>query len=96
MGLQHPGSAPKPGWFLHLVPLETAGDDKSLPSCVTGSAAFAKPSFPTELSSRAGPEAVSAELCSPGSSARGVSPCPGLGRTRAEPRVRSERDTGHL
>lgn len=54
------GSAPKPGWVLHLVPMETAGDDKSLPSCITGSSAFPKPRFPTELRvSGAGAEAVS-------------------------------------
>lgn len=68
MGLRHRGSVPKAAWFIHLVPLETAGDDKSLPGCITGSAAFPKPRFPTELSS-AGAEAVSTrallsrELC---------------------------------
>lgn len=72
MGLRHRGSVPAAAWFIHLVPLETAGDDKSLPGCITGSAAFPKPRFPTELSSRAsraGAEAVSTrallsqELC---------------------------------
>lgn len=64
------GSAPNPGWVLHLIPLETGRDDKNLPSCITGSAAFPKLSFPQRVS-RAGPK-----LCSPGSSVRGVSPCP--------------------